>query len=158
MLVARLLRCRYRRRTTISKRPLTTPAVETDACGIPLNPTWSVKELLSSYPSPTLSSSTFRRLHELSALIPPAEETPEHAEIKTEFEELVRLVEAVKLVQLDDYPSDTIPDGRIWAEGKGLPLESSSSTEGDEVQGRDLLQLASRTLDGMYVVEANSKR
>lgn len=74
-----------------------------------------------------------------------------------ELEELVRLVEAVKLVNLEDRPGDAIADGRIWAEGRGIPLDNDSSTDGDGVQGRDLLSLASRTLDGMYVVEANSK-
>ncbi|KAI6047065.1 hypothetical protein EDC04DRAFT_2621557 [Pisolithus marmoratus] len=155
-----LFRFRHCGRTTIWTRPLTKPAVETDACGIPLNPTWSVTELLSSYPTPTLSSTTFRRLHELSALIPPAEGTPEHDEMKRELEELVRLVEAVKLVKLEDQPGETIPDGRIWAEGRGLPLDNDSSRERDQdgAQGRDLLRLASQTLDGMYVVETDNKR
>ncbi|KAI6004029.1 hypothetical protein EDD15DRAFT_2222087 [Pisolithus albus] len=157
MFAANHFRLRCRGRAAIFKRPLTKPAVETDACAIPLNPTWSVNELLSSYPTPTLSSATFRRLHELSALIPPAEGTAELEEMKMELEELVRLVEAVKLVKLDDPPGDAIADGRIWAEGRGIPLDNDSSTDGDGVQGGDLLSLASRTLDGMYVVEANSK-
>ncbi|KAI6096335.1 hypothetical protein EDD16DRAFT_1673308 [Pisolithus croceorrhizus] len=157
MLATSPFRFRYCGRTAILKRPLTKAAVETDAYGIPLNPTWSVNELLSSYPMPILSSTTFRRLHELSALIPPTEGTPEHDEMKRELEELVRLVEAVKLVKLEDCPGNTIADGRIWAEGKGIPLDNDSSGDDDGVQGRDLLSLASRTLNGMYVVEANSR-
>ncbi|KAI6164982.1 hypothetical protein EDD17DRAFT_1473686 [Pisolithus thermaeus] len=157
MLATSLCRFRYCGRTTILKRPLTKAAVETDAYGIPLNPTWSVNELLSSYPMPILSSTTFRRLHELSALIPPAKGTREFDEMKRELEELVRLVEAVKLVKLEDCPGNAIADGRIWAEGKGIPLDYDSSEGDDGVQGRDLLSLASRTLDGMYVVEANSR-
>ena len=39
--------------------------VETDASGILLKPTWSVHNLISSYPKPTTSSATFKCLHEL---------------------------------------------------------------------------------------------
>ncbi|KZS98098.1 hypothetical protein SISNIDRAFT_481960 [Sistotremastrum niveocremeum HHB9708] len=82
-----------------SKRALPSlPEVEVDELGVPVRPTWSVNELLSSYPKPTLSDEKFKRLHELSALVPPQEGTPEHAELKSRMEELIRLVEAVKLV------------------------------------------------------------
>jgi len=79
--------------------------------------------------------------------------------MRRELEHLVRLVEAVKLVKVDRHADDTIPDGRIWAQGKGIPLkEDASRVRDDEKRGRDLLKLASRTLDGMYVVETDRKR
>ncbi|KIJ70475.1 hypothetical protein HYDPIDRAFT_78497 [Hydnomerulius pinastri MD-312] len=141
----------------ISRYLSASTGIETDACGIPLKPTWSVKELLSSYPSPSISPATFKRLHELSALIPPAEGTVEHDTMKKELEEMVRLVEAVKLIKVDGPVDGSIPDGRIWAEGTGILL-SEGAVDGDEAKGRKLLELASRTEGDMYVVETDRKR
>ncbi|KAF5387936.1 hypothetical protein D9615_000126 [Tricholomella constricta] len=125
---------------------------ETDECGIPLKPTWSVHELLSSYPKPILPSTTLTRLHELSALIPPAEGTLKHVELKEEMEELIRLVEAVKLVDTEGvHPtSHRAKDG-------DTPDQNLSSLEG-EPSGGDLLRHASRTLDGFYIVDSDRKR
>ncbi|KAF8558802.1 hypothetical protein OG21DRAFT_1454723 [Imleria badia] len=130
--------------------------VRTDACGIPLKPTWSLRELLSSYPSPSLSPVTFHRLHELSALIPPTEGTPEYDATKKQLDELVRLVEAVKLVGVDRPTDSAIPDGRVWAEDTGIPLAKEPLDEG--IQGTKLLDYANRTLEGMYVVETDRER
>ncbi|KAF8268262.1 hypothetical protein EI94DRAFT_1915594, partial [Lactarius quietus] len=80
--------------------------VETDDCAIPLKPTWSVDDLLSSYPRPTISSLALDRLHVLSALIPPEEGTPEHAKLIRELEDLVKLVESVRLFNV---PSNQLP-------------------------------------------------
>ena len=135
---------------------------EVDQTGIPLKPTWSVNELLSSYPRPTISPSTLKRLHELSALIPPAESTPEHTKLTREMEELVRLVEAVKLVDVSGVTEEgSVPDGRIWASGEGILLDAEAfATSGDAnaAEGRALLTHASRTMDGLYVVEADKPR
>lgn len=111
---------------------------------------------MSSYPSPSLSPATFHRLHELSALIPPKEGTPEYDITKKELDELVRLVEAVKLVNVDHPTDSSIPDGRIWAEGSGIPL-TKEPLDGD-VQGTRLLDYANRTLENMYVVETDRVR
>lgn len=121
-----------------------------------MKPTWSLKELMSSYPSPSLSSATFRRLHELSALIPPTEGTPEYDTAKKELDELVRLVEAVKLVNIDHPTDSSIPDGRVWAENTGILLTKGPLD--DEMQGARLLRFAKRTLEGMYVVESDRER
>ncbi|KAH9850041.1 hypothetical protein C2E23DRAFT_335649 [Lenzites betulinus] len=137
---------------------------DVDSTGIPLNATWSVNKLLSSYPRPTVSSDTLKRLHELSALIPPEEGSPEHAGLSQEIEDLVKLVEAVKHVDVSQVPEDgehAVPDGRIWAEGEGIVLDADPSLEdGDskDASGRTLLVHASRTLDGLYVVEADKPR
>ncbi|KAG6335040.1 hypothetical protein ID866_4042 [Astraeus odoratus] len=151
---ARLLGCCER---TKSLRGLTTkPTIETDAYGIPVKPTWSVKDLLSSYPSPSISPGTFHRLHELSALIPPAQGTPEHDKLRAELEELIRLVEAVKLTKLEAKTDDAIPDRRIWAEERGIHLSMDvADVQDNKPQAGDLLALASRTVDGMYVVETD---
>ena len=129
--------------------------VETDASGIPLKPTWSVHNLISPYPKPTISSATFKRLHELSALHPPPEGTSEHEERKQELEDLVKLVEAVKLVDLNrsaGIGEDDIPDGRIWAEGRATTIESDGD---NEVSGSALLQYGTRTKNGLYEVDAD---
>ncbi len=130
-----------------------------DGDGIPLRPTWSVNELLSSYPKPILEPSTLKRLHELSALIPPEEGTPGHAQLTSEMESLIKLVEAVKLVDVGQgSEEDGVPDGRIWAEGTGIELERDLGDESG-VQGQALLRHAARTDNGLYVVDADrSKR
>ncbi|KAH7916673.1 hypothetical protein BJ138DRAFT_1074552 [Hygrophoropsis aurantiaca] len=135
-------------------------AVETDSCGIPLKPTWSVQKLLSSYPEPSISPATFKRLHELSALLPPAEESQEYNDLKTELEGLVKLVDAVKLIKVTNMQDGQIPDGRIWAEGTGIPI-APASDKGEEdlsCNGQDLLSHASRTSNGLYVVDADRSR
>nr|GAT53847.1 predicted protein [Mycena chlorophos] len=86
------------RSSCISRRVLSSLSHSVDAAGIPSRPTWSVNELLASYPRPTLPPSALKRLHDLSALVPPEENSPEYIKLKTELEELIRLVEAVKLV------------------------------------------------------------
>lgn len=137
--------------------------VETDAYGIPLKPTWSVNELLSSYPTPTITPVTLKRLHELSALIPPLEGTQEHKALKWEMEDLIKLVEAVKLVDLSDVSSagsgeGAIPDGRLWAEGTGVQhLPAQAEVPGD-VTGSALLEFAARTSDGLYAVDADRRK
>ncbi|KAG6914301.1 hypothetical protein DXG01_001209 [Tephrocybe rancida] len=120
---------------------------ETDECGIPLEPTWSVHELLSSYPKPTLSSAALTRLYELSALIPPEEGSPEHAKLKGEMEELIKLVEAVKMVDTSDvHPTHfKLPD-------------QQTPTFDNEPSGQLLLRNAARTKDGFYVVDSDRKR
>lgn len=126
-----------------------------DACGIPLEPTWSVDKLLSSYTKPTLSSTTLIRLHELSALIPPSEGTPEHNALKQEMEEFIRLVEAVKLVDTKGVH----PAAHRNEENKdGQPSYCESPSAQKELSGRDLLKHASRTLNGFYVVDSDRKR
>lgn len=145
-----IARCRWAGALVQTRR------VATDACGIPLRPTWSIRELISSYPTPSLSPVTFQRLHELSALIPPAQGTHEYDTTKKELDELVRLVEAVKLVNVDLPINSSIEDGRIWAEDTGISLTKESFDE--EVQSSDLLRHANRTLEGMYVVETGRER
>ncbi|EJF62858.1 hypothetical protein BD309DRAFT_883365 [Dichomitus squalens] len=136
--------------------------VEVDSVGIPLKPTWSVNELLSSYPRPAVSPSELKRLHELSALIPPADGTSEHTKLAQEMEELVKLVEAVKLVDVGEVVEEgAVPDGRIWASGQGVSLDAeafAASEDADAVSGRALLAHASRTMEGLYVVETDKPR
>ena len=87
---------------------------QTNQGGIPVNPTWSVKELFSSYSKPTISPATLKHLRTLSALIPPEEGSPEDAKLMEDMRDLVGLAEAVKLVTTD-YVDDGngIPDGRV---------------------------------------------
>ncbi|KAI0722190.1 hypothetical protein C8T65DRAFT_134757 [Cerioporus squamosus] len=136
-----------------------TNLAEVDFTGIPLKPTWSVHELLSSYPRPTVPAATLKRLHELSALIPPLEGTPEHVKLTQEMEELIRLVEAVKLVDVSEVAEDgPVPDGRTWASGEGVRRDAEVLPETEAVSGRSLLHHASRTIDDLYVVEADKPR
>jgi Asp-tRNA(Asn)/Glu-tRNA(Gln) amidotransferase C subunit len=137
----------------LSKRFLKTSS---DQCGIPTEPTWSVDKLLSSYSKPTLSSSTLTRLHQLSALIPPLEGTPEHEILKQEMEEIIRLVEAVRLVDTQGvHPSSHCKQPDV---DEVLPTHTKTpNTSEEEVRGRCLLEHAARTQDGFYVVDANRR-
>ncbi|PAV20512.1 hypothetical protein PNOK_0313900 [Pyrrhoderma noxium] len=76
------------------------------------------------------AKSSSLKLHDLSALIPPEEGTEAHEELKNELEEMMRLVEAVKLVDTNApryyNASSAIPDGRIWPEGVGMTLSSNT--------------------------------
>ncbi len=136
--------------------------VEVDETGIPLQPTWSVNEVLSSYPRPTINPSTLKRLYELSALIPPAEGTAEHAKLTREMEELVKLVEAVKLVDVRRVTEEgSVPDGRIQAFLEGVTLDAEEFDESGDANAAEvhaLLTHASRTMDGLFVVEADKPR
>ena len=124
-----------------------------DDCGIPKKPTWSVDELLSSYPRPTLSSATLLRLHKLSALIPPAEGTTQHQTLKKELEEFVRLVEAVKLVDTRGiHPA--MSHGHINEQ----PHDKPSHRGECEVNGIQLLKHAAYKQDGFYVVDSDRMR
>ena len=135
------------------------PLVETDDCAIPLKPTWSVDDLLSSYPRPTISSYALDRLHILSALIPPEEGTPEHANLIRELEDLVKLVESVRLVDVpsDSTPSHVVADARIWAENTGIDLQKvpSGAHDREALNPAELLSRASRTENGLYVMHSD---
>jgi hypothetical protein len=133
--------------------------VETDDCAIPLKPSWSVDELLSSYPRPTISPPALRRLHALSALIPPEEGTPEHVKLSRELEDLVKLVESVRLFKGPgaSNPVDTAVDARVWAEGSGIDLKKTPPGDRDQeaLDPTDLLSHARRTEDGLYVIHSD---
>lgn len=133
----------------------------TDDLGVPLAPTWSIHDLLSSYPKPTISPETLVHLHELSALIPPARDSQKFIDRSNELTELIRLVDAVKLVDTDSVRGDGVPDGRVWENGRGLPLESKAPTFGDDMpvsSGQGLLPHAERLADGYYVVDSPPPR
>ncbi|ESK88026.1 hypothetical protein Moror_10797 [Moniliophthora roreri MCA 2997] len=136
----------------LSSYSKTTPKFEVDAYGIPAMPTWSVNDLLASYPKPTLSSSTLTKLHDLAALSPPEEGSQEHKRLKGELEELIRLVEAVKLVDTSDVQYEH------WGPEMDIEAINEFALEEEEKVGRDLLEYAERTQDGFYVVEADRRR
>ena len=157
-----LLRTRLTRlNSSLSSNPTLRTNVETDENGIPIRPTWSVNELLSSYPKPTISPATLKHLHTLSALIPPEEGSPEHAKLTEEMRDLVKLVEAVKLVNTDSVDDGSgVPDGRIWAEGTGIDLEAEPiPVDENEVQGRDLLKYSKAVSpEGLYLIDSDRSK
>ncbi|KAF8639792.1 hypothetical protein AX17_001051 [Amanita inopinata Kibby_2008] len=128
--------------------------IEADACGIPLKPTWSVEKLLSSYPMPVISSATLKRIHELSALSPPEEGSPEHQKLQRDMGDLIKLVEAVKLVNTDQVRFIERDLREDW--DRALAHTNGDTDEGEA--GRSLLKYASRTVDGFYAVDADRKR
>lgn len=121
-----------------------------DSCGIPIEPTWSVDKLLSSYPSPTLSNQTIRKLYKLSALVPPEEGTPKYESMKKSLEELIRLVEAVRLVDT----SGVSLRGRTVKEDADREQAALEPRE----NGQSLLKYASHVINEFYIVESNRRR
>ena len=113
-------------------------------------------------------------------------EGSEEAErMRGELEELVRLVEAVRLVDtsvVDELGGGEteegqegeegeedggvrmsgIPDGRIWEEGRGMSLSSNTREvefeDGEIESGKELLKHAKLTKNGFYVVEADRRK
>ncbi|KAF7353046.1 hypothetical protein MVEN_01272300 [Mycena venus] len=138
--------CRAARRVFSS---LPKHVAETDPCGIPRRPTWSVNELLSSYPAPSLAPETLKHLHDLSALVPPEQGTPEHGKLKAELEELIRLVEAVKMIDTEGVSTFEREDSGKQA------AEINTMNDSPPRGGRSLLKHAERTRDGFYIVDAD---
>lgn len=138
------------RSSLVRCRPYATK-IKTDEYAIPLSPAWSVTELLSSYPKPAVSSQTLTRLHELAALVPPAEGTTEHVQLHKELSELVRLVEAVRLVNTQGISVATRWDKEDVDKQREERPEISP-------QGQELLKHAARTHDGLYLVDTDRKR
>ena len=126
------------------------PSTSADSCGIPLEPSWSVNELLSSYPSPTLPKETIQKLYQLSALTPPEQDTLQYKAVKKDLEEMIRLVEAVRLV---DTTGVSVRGRREKedADRENLALESETS-------GQALLQHAYRTQNEFYVVDSERRQ
>ena len=137
--------CQY-----LLRRPNTSLRVySTDSWGIPSKPTWSVKGLLSSYPSPTLSNDTFQKLYRLSALIPPEEDSPEYKNVKHDLEEMIRLVEAVRLV---DTTGVTVRGRKVEEDADRANLVPTT-----EHDGQELLSSAPQTPGDFYVVESERR-
>ncbi|KAJ3539720.1 hypothetical protein NMY22_g4611 [Coprinellus aureogranulatus] len=154
LLFRRLPQCSYRTllyRSAHTSRPR---MVETDPLGMPVKPTWSVHELLSSYPSPKLPPETLKKLHVLSALAPPAEGTPEHAQITKELEEMIRLVEAVRLVDTEGV----VVAGRGEVEDMDRKHYGNPEDVRKDGYGQELLRHAAKTVNEYYVVEADRTR
>jgi Asp-tRNA(Asn)/Glu-tRNA(Gln) amidotransferase C subunit len=125
--------------------------VNTDEYGIPLTPSWSVTELLSSYTKPTISSQTLNHLHDLAALVPPDDNTPEYSKLKGEISELVRLVEAVKLVDTQGFSVSA-----RW-DKEDADKRNAEVPPKDIPEGQELLKHAARTQHGFYLVDADRK-
>ena len=166
MMLSTILGCRRilvitrleRLNSSLLSKPTLRTDVETDEVGIPIRPTWSVNKLLSSYPKPTISPVTLKHLHALGALIPPEEGSPEHAKLTEEMEDLVKLVEAVKLVDTDSIGDENgVLDGRIWAKGTSIDLDAESTPAMEnEVGGCDLLKYAKNiSPEGLYLINSD---
>ena len=124
---------------------------QVDFCGIPVQPTWSVHQLIESYASPKLSSTTIDRLYELSALAPPKKHTLQYEKMKKDLEDMVKLVEAVKKVNTNGVHLV----GRGEKED-GDRIQQNSRYEGEH--GQTLLKYAARTKNKFYAVDAERKR
>ena len=116
---------------------------------------WSIKELLQSYPAPKVDDKTLNRLHKLAALKPPKAGSEEFESLRRELEDMIRLVEAVKTIEIPDTPATGTFDGRVWPDSQGLQFDDSiAESHGKKApHGRDLLKHSSAANDEFYLVE-----
>lgn len=131
-----------------------------DEYGVPTSPSWSVRQLLKDYPAPTLSNATFEKLHKLSALNPPSD-PDERESLRRQLEELIKMVNAVRIAPLpDDRGDGKIEDARIWPEDYGIDLERTFQPPGeDEPHGRELLAHSRVSNgEGVYVLPDIKKK
>ncbi|KAG9219275.1 hypothetical protein CCMSSC00406_0001685 [Pleurotus cornucopiae] len=128
---------------------------ETDSLGIPLRPTWSVNDLLSSYPTPSVNHAELEQLHKLSALKMPEKDSDEYHKLKGNLEELVRLVEAVKLVDTEgvELAEAVVSEAVVSAD---TPPEEE--TQEHTPRGRELLEYAHRVKEEFYVVDTDARQ
>ncbi|PVG03698.1 hypothetical protein CPB86DRAFT_869569 [Serendipita vermifera] len=111
---------------------------------MPIEPTWSVRELLDSYPYPKIDDQTLDKLHRLSALTPPsattitnnANEKDERSALKFHLEGLVKLVNAVRMADVSEATNKLqseveretrVPDGRIYPLPQNITLGSKQT-------------------------------
>ncbi|KAF9471842.1 hypothetical protein BDN70DRAFT_778229, partial [Pholiota conissans] len=124
---------------------------DTDTYGIPVRPTWSVNKLLSSYPQPKLSPQIIQRLYELSALVCPKMDTSDFKVVQEDLEEMIRMVEAVRLVDTSG----------VSVKGRGEKEDVDGQAIYSEPRGefgQGLLEHASRTQDQFYIVDSDRRR
>ncbi len=121
---------------------------DVDDYGFPLEPTWSVEGLLTSYEGDAplkLDDASLERLHTLSALVPPKVGSEERAKLQRELEELMKLVNAVRVAPVaTNTTTEGIPDGRIYPTATVFRLKDVEGEreveELDETNGLVLLK------------------
>lgn len=127
--------------------------------GVPLSATWSVRELLDSYSPPSLDDQTFEKIHRLSALIPPDRGTEEREVLRKELQDLVRLVNAVRVAEVPQGKEGEIPDGRIYPIPHEIDLDAANAVQQEpQASGRELLKHSQIGSETAYVLPDLSKR
>jgi len=94
-----------------------------------------------------LSATTLNRLYELSSLVPFDEGTQNYNAVKESLEEMIKLVEAVRLVETS----------RVSLAGRGEKEDADLGTPRTVPSGgagQELLKHASRKSDQFYVVDS----
>jgi hypothetical protein len=143
--------------------------VEVDEFGIPIKPTWSVRSLLASYPSPSINDETFDKLHRLAALRAPEKDSKDREVLREEMEGLVRLVGAVRIAEVNGEKmgeEQGLVDGRIYPLPQTIELGRKTKDEhldgAEELpelpNGRVLLKHSRTANQTAYVLPDLSKR
>ncbi|KAF8529255.1 hypothetical protein BU17DRAFT_36905 [Hysterangium stoloniferum] len=135
---------------------------EVDQYCVPITPTWSVHQLINSYPSPELSDASLTRLYALAALVPPEPGTSHFTKVKREMGDLVRLIEAVRMAPLAGRVySSAWSIGAAAQDGPPPAADLQGRRESSGTlppSGRELLKHAKRANDGYYVVDSSRPR
>lgn len=136
---------------------------QVDADCIPLKPVWSIRETIESIPDvPIISAEKFQHLHKLSSLDMPARDSPEWAKALRGVQDMARLIEGVRHVDLPPaVPAEKgrLPsDGRIWPANIGIPLDLESELDEPAEPQASLMHLAKFTKDGKYYVAPPRQR
>jgi Asp-tRNA(Asn)/Glu-tRNA(Gln) amidotransferase C subunit len=148
-------------RSLVYLRRYSTRPIIADA--IPSKPTWSVRELIDSMPEPKLEHETLQKLHDLSALHLPPRDSAEYKTLKKDMENLVRLVDAVRVADfenagpvLDDsqLAKDEMLGHMVMFDHEQMLEEDDRKTQ-DEIpggSGRELLSHAQDSRRHLYHV------
>jgi hypothetical protein len=119
--------------------------------GLPLEPQPAP---IPTIPRSTLKSADLERLHRLSALDPPTKGSQEEEDLLKGLNELVGLMEVVKGVEL---PQGKEAIGELLTQGVGevvIGEHTGGEREGEAVNGRELLQWATRKKGDYYYSKA----
>jgi len=106
----------------------------------------------------------------LAALVPPEKGTEGFDKLKKELEDLVRVVEAVRVASgvenggaiVAEGNEKGMADGRIWPKDHGVVFQDEEELDRKGTttppQGRELLELTRRTKGEFYVVDSSKSK
>ena len=136
------------------------PTVETDELGLPVHPQRPSISYVESVP---ITRERLHQLHRLSALNPPPEGSEEETKLLEELGEIVALMDYAKRTELPEgdlreITRDLLGEGVgqvvLGPEEVGEVRRGEEGTEGDHVQGKELLKWATSRVGDYYASRA----
>lgn len=138
------------------------PSHPVDELGIPLGPAPSPPSpALMPQTQPSLTDEKLLKLHRLSSLHPPGPPgSPAFGKLKSELEAMVSMVDAVRRIDVSSIErelqakGESVPDGRIWPEGRGIEVDWRALVE----QQKAFLEARRTSVPGVDVEGQRERR